>query len=218
MLIPAGLSKNSAPGRVDGTPTVHWQPLVVVAALVAGCGGKRDEVAPAKEAAGAADATAAAPAFTPVPGEASDPELPAGDAVLTGRLGGEGEPKVSLTLRFDPTQPSGTVSYDGVTTYTLRQPKLELIAKRHEANAVVARYRLSYRVDGCEGYQPSIDKRPGWDICAHADGKPAPVHELEAEVLIARKRAPGIDMVGAVGTDDVFTANNSFSLGGALKP
>src|SRR5829696_6711914 len=111
--------------------------VVLVLVLLTACGGKREDVVPAAKPAAPADAATVAPLLA----AAADPDLPPGNVVLTGRMSGQSEPKVIMKLHFDPAQPSGTLSYDdGVTTYSLRQPKLELVGKKQQGGFVLARY------------------------------------------------------------------------------
>jgi hypothetical protein len=146
--------------------------------------------------------------------------LPAGNAVLLGGLCAQTPPAVRLVIRLDPARPSGTVSYDGVDTFTLVKPRLEVLAVRSVGPGVLARYRLQYQIDVCEHRKP-VAAITGWDVCFYLAGQPRPVYLVTAELLMTRNRSggtgPGSDIVQAAGTDDVMNLSNAFTLRGLVS-
>ena len=149
---------------------------------------------------------------------AADPELPVGDVELTGRLGSAKDHNVWLRLRLDTARPSGVITF-GDQTYTLIEPKLELVGKRREGAGVRARYRLTYRNDLCEPVKPGKPDAQKWGgPCTYEGHQKRPVFEIEGEVLLSRQRQDGQDSISAIGTQDAYAIADAFSLGGTVKP
>jgi hypothetical protein len=167
-------------------------PAIALLAVAMGCGrgaGHRD----LDDARAACDAPGAPPST---------------DVVLVGRLDGSATATVTLALHLDPAAPSGTVSYDGSTTFTLRQPRLERLT------AAVEAYRLRYRIDRCEHVAPAGRSTAPWSGCYYLPGHAAPVSEIVAEVHLARRRIGCADVIDADGVRDQRAPASTFSLTG----
>jgi hypothetical protein len=128
---------------------------------------------------------------------------------LQGPVYADGEPgQISMTLRLDPRNPSGTVEYPAGSAdhrFTMTDMTLEVLDEQKAGVIERVRYRLRYAVNRCEHAEPVPREQPitRWDPCRFSPSEPRPRLLMSGEALLTRERSVDGESFVAAGVPDV---------------